>query len=140
MFSAAGIAAVVLTSVATVALAQGAPMPMDAAPASRTSASQSGKVPPGDTTTNRGKPTKEQKTAVKPGTPTGDASGNKSFFESRSNTARSPDSAAVTDDAAAQRKINTSKSNLRTGNAPAEAASKPTPAEAAPGSKSGLLK
>ena len=79
-----------------------------------------------DSTANRGKPTKDQRT----------------FNESRSNTARTPDSAAVTDDAAAQRasKINTSKSNLRTGNAPAEAAGKPAPAEAAPGSTSSIFK
>ena len=119
-------------------------------------------------TSNRGKPSKEQKTqnelrsnnarttspivsngsgrapgaAATPGTSTGDSSGNKSFFESRSNTARKPDSAGLADDAAAQRasKINTSKSNLRTGNGPAEAAGKPAPAEAAPGSTSSILK
>ena len=121
-----------------------------------------------DSTANRGKPTKDQKTfnesrsnntrttspivtngsgrapgaAVTPGTPAGGPSDNKSYFESRSNTARTPDSAAVTDDTAAQRasKINTSKSNLRTGNAPAEAAGKPAPAEAAPGSTSSIFK
>lgn len=121
-----------------------------------------------DSTANRGKPTKEQKTynesrsnntrttspinnsgsgrapgaAVSVGTPAGDPSGNKSFFESRSNTARSPDSAAVKDDATTQRtsKINTSKSNLRTGNAPAEVAGKPAPVEAAPGSTSAVFK
>ena len=119
-------------------------------------------------TSNRGKPSKEQKTqnelrsnnarttspivsngsgrapgaAATPGTSTGDSSGNKSFFESRSNTARKPDSAGLADDAAAQRasKINTSKSNLRTGNGPAEAAGKPAPAEAAPASTSSILK
>ena len=203
MFRAAGIAAAVLSVVATLALAQGASMATDASTASRTSApaiapasaftndqkgvkrtgnpsaGQIGTVTPGggdraeadaatDSTANRGKPTKDQKTfnesrsnntrttspivtngsgrapgaAVTPGTPAGDPSGNKSYFESRSNTARTPDSAAVTDDAAAQRasKINTSKSNLRTGNAPAEAAGKPAPAEAAPGSTSSIFK
>jgi hypothetical protein len=235
MFRAAGIAAAVLSFVATLALAQGASAATDASPASSTSApaiapasaftndqkgvkrtsnpsaGQVGIVTPGggataqsgqafgqesmqrgsganskphsnsgggdraeadaatDSTANRGKPTKEQKTynesrsnntrttspinnsgsgrapgaAVTPGTPAGDSSGNKSFFESRSNTARTPDSAAVTDDAAGQRaskKINTSKSNLRTGNAPAEAAGKPAPAEAAAGSTSSIFK
>jgi len=234
MFRAAGIAAAVLSGVATLALAQGASMATDASPASRTSApasapasgftidqngvkrtgnpsaGQIGTVTSGgsaatqsgqtlgqestqrgnganskphsnsgggdradadaatDSTANRGKPTKDQKTfnesrsnntrtaspivtsgsgrapgtTVTPGTPAGDPSGNKSFFESRSNTARTPDSAAVTDDAAAQRasKINTSKSNLRTGNAPAEAAGKPAPAESTPGSTSSIFK
>jgi hypothetical protein len=232
MFRAAGIAAAVLSGVATLALAQGASMATDASPASRTSApasapasgftidqkgvkrtgdpsaGQIGTVPSGggaasqsgqtlgqestprgsgadskphsnsggdradadaaaDSTANRGKPTKDQKTfnesrsnntrtaspivtsgsgrapgtTVTPGTPAGDPSGNKSFFESRSNTARTPDSAAVTGDAAAQpaSKINTSKSNLRTGNAPAEAAGKPAPAEATPGSTSSIF-
>jgi hypothetical protein len=211
MFRAAGIAAAVLSGVATLAFAQGASMATDASPAPRSSATatapasastndkkgvkrtgnasagQVGTVTPGggatpqsgqtlgqesmqrgsganskphsnsgggdraeanaatDSTANRGKPTKDQKTfnesrsnntrttspivsngsgrapgaAVTTGTPAGDPSGNKSFFESRSNTARTADSAAVTDDAAAQRaaKVNTSKSNLRTGNA-----------------------
>jgi hypothetical protein len=123
-----------------------------------------------------GKPTKDQVTANSPGsgnarttspivnsttartpgavttpgapTPGVDASGNKSFFESRSNTARSPEAAAATtgtaaaDDAAAQRqkKINTSKSNLRTGSTAIETASKPTPPDAAPGSTSSIFK
>lgn len=91
-----------------------------------------------DGAANRGKPSKEQKT----------------FNESRSNntrtaspivsngSGRTPGSAAAADDAAAQRasKINTSKSNLRTGNAPADAGGKPSPAEAAPASTSSIFK
>ena len=226
MFRSAGIAAAVLSGVATLALAQGASMATDASPASRTSApasapasgftidqkgvkrignpsaGQNGTVTSGgsaatesgqtlgqeptqrasgahsaprsnsrggdgadagaatDSAANRGKPTKDQKTfnesrgnntrttspIVTSGSgrapDAGDPSGNKSFFESRSNTARTPDSAAVKDDAAAQRasRINTSKSNLRISNAPAEAAGKPSPAEATPGSTSSIFK
>lgn len=91
-----------------------------------------------DGTANRGKPSKEQKTfnesrsnalrttspivssgsgrtpgaAVSPGAPAGDTSGNKSFFESRSNTARTP----------------------------ADMAAKPAPTEAAPASTTSVFK
>jgi hypothetical protein len=116
----------------------------------------------------RGKPTKDQRTfnesrsnntrttspivtngagrtpgaAVTPGTPAGDTSGNKSFFESRSNTARTLGGAADADDAAAQGagKVNTPKSNLRTGNGPTNAASKPASPEAAPASTTSIFK
>ncbi len=85
-----------------------------------------------DASANRGKPTKEQKT----------------YNESRSNTTRMPAAApapsgtAMVDDAAAQqaRRINTSKSNLRTGSTVTETGSKPTPPEAAPGSTSSIFK
>jgi hypothetical protein len=115
----------------------------------------------------RGKPTKDQRTfnesrsnntrttspivngtgrtpggAVTPGTPPGDTSGNKSIFESRSNTARTLGGAAAADDAAAQGagKVNTPKSNLRTGNGPTNAASKPASPEAAPASTTSIFK
>jgi hypothetical protein len=116
----------------------------------------------------RGKPTKDQRTfnesrsnntrttspivnngtgrtpgaAVTPGTPAGDTSGNKSFFESRSNTARTLGGAATADDAVAQGagKVNTPKSNLWTGNGPANSASKSASPEATPASTTSIFK
>ncbi|MEP6943596.1 MAG: hypothetical protein ABI981_11705 [Betaproteobacteria bacterium] len=116
----------------------------------------------------RGKPTKDQRTfnesrsnntrttspivnngtgrklgaAVTPAAPDGDTSGNKSFFESRSNTARTLGSAAAADGAAAQGagKVNTPKSNLRTGTGPTNAASAPALPEAVPASTTGVFK
>ena len=68
-----------------------------------------------DSTTNRGKPTKDQKT----------------FNESRSNNTRTTGPVVTS---GSGRAPGAAVSNLRTGNAPAEAAGKPAPAEATPGS------
>ena len=112
----------------------------------------------------RGKPTKDQRTfnesrsnstrttspivnngtgrtpgaAITPSSPVGDTSGNKSFFESRSNTARTLGGAATAEDAAAQGtgKVNTAKSNPGTGNGPA----KPALPEAPPASSTSVFK
>ena len=116
----------------------------------------------------RGKPTKDQRTfnesrsnstrttspivnngtgrtpgiAITPSPPPGDTSGNKSFFESRSNTAFTLGGAATANEAAAQGagKVNTPKSNPGTGNGPANSASKPASPEATPASTTSIFK